>query len=395
MPKDLSLLKNKNLYIIFSITFIAVMGVASITPALPKVAMQLQLTKAEVALLISTFTFPGIFLSPISGILADRYGRKAVLIPSLLLFAISGFTIFFVHQFHLMLVLRVFQGIGAAPLGSLSTTLIGDYFKGKKLPTAMGYNASVLSISTAAFPLVGGFLGGVAWFYPFLLPLLAIPVGIFVLYGLKEPEINKPSSLKQYFRDISGSMRKKEVLAIFILGTLTFIIIYGAFITYIPFLLDQKFSLSEPKIGIITSLSSIVTAIIAFRIGSLTSKFGPLRLFKTAFFLYLIVNVMLPNINILYLIILPIILFGAAQALNIPSLQTTLAYIAPDSQRGVFLSLNGMLIRLGQTLGPIFFGIGYAINGLEGAFYLGAIMAAAGIIILFTMIDEKKIKVNE
>jgi hypothetical protein len=50
---------------------------------------------------------------------------------------------------------------------------------------------------------------------------------------------------------------------------------------------------------------------------------------------------------------------------------------------------------LGQTLGPLVFGIGYAIHGLKGAYYLGAIVAALGLIILFFMIDEQKIKVKQ
>lgn len=51
------LLKDKSLHVIFSVTFIAVMGVASLTPAFPKISQVLGLTKTEVGLLISVFTF--------------------------------------------------------------------------------------------------------------------------------------------------------------------------------------------------------------------------------------------------------------------------------------------------------------------------------------------------
>ncbi len=370
------------------------MGVASITPALPKMAQVLGVTKSQIALLISSFTFPGIFLSPISGVLADRYGRKTVIIPSLFIFGISGCSLFFVHQLHYMIILRIIQGLGAAPLGSLNATLIADYFKGKDRPAAMGYNASVLSLSTATFPLIGGVLAGIAWYFPFLLPLFAIPIGFFVIFGLKEPSLEKNSNLKQYLKDISGSIRKKEVIGIFILGTLTFVILYGAFMTYIPFLLDQKFDLPASKIGLIFSLSSITTAIVSSQIGRLTAKYGSLFLFKAAFILYIIVNIIIPHVNVLYIIFIPIMLFGCAQGLNIPSLQTTLANIAPDSQRGAFMSLNGMVIRLGQTIGPLIIGLGYSFRGIAGAYYLGAIIAALGLVILFTMIDENKIKVH-
>ena len=85
------LLKQRRLYVIFSITVIAVMGVASITPALPKMADELKLSQSQIGWMISAFTLPGVFLTPITGIIADRFGRKKVLFPSLLLFAAGVF----------------------------------------------------------------------------------------------------------------------------------------------------------------------------------------------------------------------------------------------------------------------------------------------------------------
>lgn len=384
--------KDRRLYVIFGITLIAVMGVASITPALPQISKTLNLSQAQVALLISAFTFPGIFLAPVAGVVADRLGRKTVLVPALFIFAIAGFAIFFVHNFHYIILLRVVQGIGGAPLGSINTTLIADFFKGKQRPQAMGYNASVLSLSTATYPLVGGILAGITWYFPFVMPLLAIPVGLFVVMGIREPKIEKPSDLKQYFKAISKNIFKREIIAIFILGTLTFIILYGAFITYLPFLLDQKFDFPAPKIGIVLSLSSVTTAMLATQVGKLTWRYGSLTLLKMAFFLYCLVNLLLPGINNIYILILPILLFGSAQALNIPSLQTTLANLTPDNQRGAFMSLNGMVIRLGQTLGPLIIGVGYSLKGLNGAYYLGAFVALLGLLVLFTMVNEKELR---
>lgn len=391
--KNYTSLKDRRLHVIFSITLIAVMGVASLTPAFPKIAQALHLNKTQVGMLISAFTLPGIFLSPLTGIMADRIGRKKVIIPSLLIFAFSGFAIFFTRDFYFILLLRIFQGIGASPLGSLNTSLIGDFFKGKQRPEAMGYNASVLSISTALYPLIGGFLAGIAWYYPFLLPLLAIPVALFVMYGIKEPEFEKPPKLNDYLKDVSKSILKKEVLGIFILSVLTFIILYGALLTYLPFLLNQKFDLSAPQIGIFLSLSSISTAIFASQIGKLTSKYGSLSLLKTAFFLYTIVMLILPNINSLTLFIFPIVFFGLAQALNIPSLQTVLANLAPNNQRGAFMSINGMVLRLGQTIGPLIIGFAYTIADLQGAYYMAALVGILGLLILFFMLEHKKVNI--
>jgi MFS family permease len=179
------------------------------------------------------------------------------------------------------------------------------------------------------------------------------------------------------------------------LGILTFIILYGAYLTYIPFLVSQRFDLTPPQIGILFFISSLTTAVLATQVGKLTNRFGSLSLLKAAFTLYLIVSLLIPNVNHLYLFLLPILIFGSAQALNMPSLQTSLANLAPDNQRGAFMSLNGMVLRIGQTLGPLIVGVGYSIGDINGVYYLSAIVALLGLVVLFTMISSKKIEISE
>jgi len=148
--------RDLNLQIIFAITLMAVLGVSSISPAFTSVSQRFNISETSVGLLITVFTLPGVFLTPVFGVLADRWGRKKVLVPSLFLFAIAGGACAFAPNFNILLLFRFFQGIGAASLGSLNQTLIGDIYTGKERAAAMGYNASVLSIGTASYPVLGG-----------------------------------------------------------------------------------------------------------------------------------------------------------------------------------------------------------------------------------------------
>ncbi len=163
---------DSNLLIIFSVTLMAILGVSSLTPAFPKIGETFNITLKEVGLLITIFTLPGIFLTPVLGILSDRYGRKIILVPSLLLFGVAGGCCYFAADFQRLLILGFRQGAGAASLGSLNVTILGDIYSGKNRVAAMGYNASVISVGTAGFPLIGGVLATFGWHYPFLMPWL-------------------------------------------------------------------------------------------------------------------------------------------------------------------------------------------------------------------------------
>lgn len=362
------------------------MGVASIAPALPKMARELDVSTEQIGLLITAFTLPGIILTPILGILADRIGRKSILVPSLFLFGIAGTACAFSTDFTILLILRFLQGIGGASLGALNVTLIGDLYEGNKRATAMGYNGSVLSVGTASYPAIGGGLAVIGWYFPFYLTLIAIPVGLFVIRSLKNPEPENGTPLKVYLQQVWKSLQSKTVIGLFTANFLTFIILYGGYLTFVPVLLDENFGRSSFIIGIMLSLSSVVTAITSSQLGRLAGRFGERKLIILAALLYTGVFLMVPFITDLWLLIIPILIFGFAQGINIPGIMNLLTNQTPGEYRAAFLSVNWMVLRSGQALGPFLLGVIYASVGLSGTFYFTAGVAALFVVIAWTMI---------
>ena len=365
------------------------MGVASIAPALPKMARVLEVSNEQIGLLITAFTLPGIFLTPVLGVMADRIGRKAILVPSLFIFGVAGTTCAFATDFTWLLVLRFLQGIGGASLGALNVTLIGDLYEGNRRATAMGYNGSVLSVGTASYPAIGGGLALLGWYFPFYLSLAAIPVGLFVIKALENPEPENGTELREYFGRVLNAVKSKTVIGLFTANFLTFIILYGGYLTFFPILLDEDFGQSSFIIGIFLSGSSFITAFTSSQLGKLAAKFGERRLIITGALLYLGVFLAVPFIHNLWLLILPIMVFGFAQGVNIPSIMNLLTHQAPTEYRAAFLSVNWMVLRGGQALGPFLLGLVYAATGLTGTFLFTAGVAVLFIGVAFFMIGKE------
>jgi MFS family permease len=387
--RDRPLFFDTNLNIIFGVTLLAVLGVSSVAPVFPTVARELNVAPEAVGLLITVFTMPGIVLTPVFGILADRFGRKRVLVPALLLFSLAGSSCSLARDFELLLLLRFLQGVGAASLGSLNATLIGDLFSGARRTEAMGYNASILSVGTAIYPSLGGALAALGWFVPFALPIVGLGVASAVLFRLESVPVEPGEGFGTYLRDALSGMKNKKVFGLFLTSVMTFIVLYGAYTTFIPLHLSDRFGSSAFAIGIIMSVGSLSTAITASNLRLLTKHLTSERLITWAFALYAVSFLAIPYLPGHWLVALPVGLFGVAQGMNYPVVMSLLAGLAPMEHRAIFMSANGMVLRIGQTLGPLVMAGVFAWGGMVMVFYVAMGICLGMFLILPLLIGRK------
>lgn len=378
-----------NLTIIFGITLLAVLSVSSIAPVFPMVAQELDVDPGAVGLLITVFTMPGIILTPVFGVLADRFGRKQVLVPALILFSIAGSSCSLARSFDTLLLLRFLQGVGAASLGSLNATLIGDLFRGRARTEAMGYNASVLSVGTAIYPALGGALATLGWYVPFALPIVGLVVALAVVFRLEGVEIERGAGLGRYLREAASGMKNRKVAGLYLVSVMTFIVLYGAYTTFIPLDLSERFGSTALAIGLIMTVGSLSTAATAASLRHLHRFLTSERLITLAFLLYALSFVVIPWLPAHWWVALPVALFGVAQGMNYPVVMSLLAGLAPTEHRAVFMSANGMVLRVGQTLGPIIMAGVFAWGGMDRVFYVAGGICLGMFILLPLLIGKE------
>lgn len=358
-----------NFQIICAVVLIAVIGVSSVTPAFPQLAKDLNINPKNLGLLITVFTLPSLILGPIIGVLADRWGRKRIIVPSLFLFGIAGTACAFARNFDLLLWLRLLQGIGAASLLSLGITLIGDLYTGDRRTTAMGYNASISSIGTATYPLIGGALATIGWYYPFALPILAIPLGLLVLFALKNPEPQGDRNLKQYLSNAVKVLKNRQLFGLFFASAANFVFLYGAYVTYLPQLISDTFKAPPSIIGLLLSSVSVAITITSSQLGRLARRFPAKTLISASYIFYGLAMLIVPFVSNIWLLLIPSTIFGIGLGIGFPSIQTLLADLAPREYLATIISVNGTFFGLGQTLGPLLMGYVFGFGGISSVFY--------------------------
>ena len=80
----------RDLTLLFGVRLLSAMGVTLILPVMPAMARTFGLSIAEAGMVVVCFTLAEATMTPVAGVLSDRFGRMAVLLPALLVFAGGG-----------------------------------------------------------------------------------------------------------------------------------------------------------------------------------------------------------------------------------------------------------------------------------------------------------------
>lgn len=151
---------------------LAVMGIAVLVPDVPQLAAAFKsVPHYQYLIQGGILTMPALcvaLLSPLAGWIADRIGRRSLLIGSMVVYAAVGIAPAVLHGLTAIVISRVCVGICEAIVMTVSTTLISDYFTGHARESWLAGQTAVASLSALALIPLGGLLGRMyGWRGPF------------------------------------------------------------------------------------------------------------------------------------------------------------------------------------------------------------------------------------
>ena len=359
--------------IIISTTFISLLGMPVIGPVLPVLQDVFTINNRDIGwMIMSSYTLPALFFIPFTGYLADRFGKKNILIPSLFLFAVSGSLISLAQNADTVIVLRFIQGLGGSALLTLSPALVPDLFQGQERVKAMGYTGVTQGIGAGLLPMLGGLLASVTWYLPFLTAVIGLPIGLYLIIYLKNVRPGVLPKTGTYVRDAYENLVNKDVfqLCFFTFGYV--FIGFGAFISYIPSYMNTTFNTGTILIGIIIATRTISGSICSAVLNKITTRFSSRTLLVFSFVLLMLGMSAVPLTGRIEAVVFLALAYGAGFGIVRPLIQVLLFEISPENLRATFSSANGTALRIAQTFSPLIAGLVVAGLGFQMLYYLAA-----------------------
>ncbi len=320
-------------------------------PMLPAIGRDLHITQAVAQYVLTIFLISTAVIQLFVGPLADRYGRRPVLLIATLIFAVATIVCIFATTIEVLLFGRVLQAATASSM-ALSRAIIRDLYDRSKAASMIGYVTMAMAIIPMLSPAIGGYVGELyGWQAPFVVSFIVAILMLFLIYfdlgETHKPVLNPVSEqISEYF----SLLREPKIwgytlCATFCSGA------YFAFLGGAPFVGTELIKMEPSTLGYFFGFVAFGYMIGNFFSGRFSERMGiePMMFYGgiiactgvgIAFFL---MTNFAPQAEFLFF---PMMLVGMGNGMTLPNANAGAVSVRPDlagsaSGLGGFLTIGG------------------------------------------------------
>lgn len=371
-------------------SMLTIMAGATVAPALPAIQRAFSTTPNASILVGLILTLHGLFIAvgaPIIGSLADRHGRRWLLLGSTAVYAIAGGSGFVLDSLVAILVGRAILGLAVAGVMVTVTALITDYYEERRRETVLGRQGAFMSLGGVVLLPLAGVLADIGWRVPFLVytaALVLLPIMAFALPepNRRRPTGNPPTSIGEIHRTLVRIPLRSFAL-VFALALLSQMLFYMIPVQ-IPFYLESQTEASATVVGTALAASTFTGGVMSLLYGRVRTVLSVIAIVALMFAFMSIGFVVIGVSGTLPGIVAGLILVGAGIGVVLPNLNSWIAEISSEAVRGRALSGLTSAIFFGQFLSPIVTRPVSEAVGL-GMTFLGVGLISAGGAVTFTL----------
>lgn len=352
------------------------------TPLLPILALSLGAVDTLLGFIVSVSTLTGMVLKPLVGTFSDRWGRRNWLLVGTAFFALMPFTYRFVHTPEQLFVVRIIHGLATAIYGPVTLAYVAEQSE-ENVAERLGWFSMARTAGYIVGPAVAGWL------------LLTLPpVSVFTIIGIlsslaflpilllpdskSSSTRNRPPLVRQVRDGLSVGSRTPSVWLAGGLESTMYIALY-AVKAFLP-IYALSIGTSVALVGSFFAIQEATHMLLKPFCGRLGDRLGYT---PTVSLGMLVLGTALPlvaNAESSFILLVPSVLMGVAQALISPSTMALVSTQADENNTGAAMGLVGTLRNAGKVAGPIL--AGALIHWLDFSTTLDAI----GVVVLLSAV---------
>lgn len=358
-------------------------------PVLPFLVKSLGADDQLLGLISSISPVAGILFSFPVGFLADKIGKKKMLIVSSLIFMSAPLLYLLVFNPFWLIPVRFFHGMATAILGPLASTIIAESYdtdRGEKL----GIYSSATLIGRTLAPLAGGAIIAFFAYRGELASCRAVYVSAFImsipvvtgalLIRTGESPVKKGVSVKDFFASVKYIARNRLILATALVDLSTYFS-FGIFETFTPGYLKRS-GYGPEIVGLIFSLQILSIALTKPAFGRLADRIDKRIQIAAGLFVLGLSVAVIPFVTSFIPVLAVSMTFGLAMSFSTVATSAYVADIAKRDQLGASMGALSSIMDVGHSSGPLIAGTVITLYS-DKAGFLSGFMLALIIVIMF------------
>ncbi|MFD2169376.1 MDR family MFS transporter [Tumebacillus lipolyticus] len=334
-----------------------------------------------------------IIASLYAGGFSDRYGRKPVMVISLLISVLTMAGFAFAESLIAFAILSIINGIGSSLFAPAANAQIADVVPEERRAEVFALMHTSFNVGVAIGPLVGVLMYKLNPGYVFL-----FSAAVMTLYALliltKIPE-TLPEEVREKMRHAKGTnkqalprMRFKEhkLLWWVTIGILPFTLLYSQVEIILPQHLKSNFSNYVETFALLMTFNGILVMCFQILTARIAEKFPMHRVMSVGLLLCAVTSFGYGWSYMLALLLLTEFIFTIGEMLLMPQAQKAVSILAPIELRARYFAVYGLSWNLTRTFGPFLGAFGFSYFGGQHWFSIISLLLVAAAIFLHQLV---------
>ena len=317
---------------------------------------------STVGILFAIFSLSGMVGSALGGALADRMGRKVVIIISLVLSSLSALGMGFAPTLGIFIAVVAIVGTLSSIGHPAHEAVVADLLPPNKRAEGYGIIRVVFNLAVIIAPPIAGLLIAHSYLTLFIvdavISLISATIVIFALPETKPQAYahSKPESMKQTFAGY-GRVFKDTRFVAFIGVTVMMTLVYMNMNSTLGVFMRDQHGMPALSFGSLLSLNAVIVVLCQFWVARKLEKYKPMLMMAAGSLLYAIGFAMYGFVPTFALFAVAMIIITIGEMIVSPFQQSMVASFAPEDMRGRYMAVSGLTWSIAFTVGPYFAGL--------------------------------------
>lgn len=349
---------SRKFWVIVGVSFIDRVGATMLFPFFSLyITGKFNVGMTQAGIVLGIFSLAGLFGQMIGGALTDKFGRRKLIIFSLVFSALSTLTLGLVHDFKVLIPLAIVIGVLSDIAGPAHNAMIADILPENQRQEGFGILRVAGNMAWIIGPTVGGFVAGKSFLALFIIDtVISILVSIlFYLYVQEtkpEVKLNQPqeSILKTFLG--YGKVLTNTAYMAFLIAAMLMGVVYQQMYNSLSVYLRDSHGIGTSGYGFLLTASAIVVILFQFSVTHLIKTKPAFKIMAAGTLFYMLGFSLFGIVNQYALFVLAIVVITIGEMLVVPTSQTIVTRFAPGEMLGRYMGVFGMTWALPATIGP-------------------------------------------